>query len=1103
MKTLPAASAPLPDNPSLRELFEHVTQTHIGYRSIPESDLAALSQDEFPVGSTGPFPRNIGGTGERSDIGIVPTWDVMSIVSDDPRALRYSANVSKIAAWMPIHHTDKKTGKLVRYRDFPRASIKGGDPGGLDGINIEPNPHGWVIDGVQHEPHFLFVPFLDAFRKKDVATCRRLLRELQAYTTYNYLLLPYSGRGFQRGIFASQMSIADLRGSGWGNLTQFQTLAAMTLLARLDPTYRDDPLLPDITNSVQWNIKWAAETFLLDTPVFNDDAWGGIYYDLPNGRMKNSLTVFTNTNLYSKSDGYVRIGAFGQHFFSQSFQFAFGMAKAGVLPIDATSMDYLRKVALACGRFSVRLCGDGKDGNVDYRRGVHQYDIAVGWVAQDGYPRFFSSDAEINKANFDPLGPLPNDRDVRYHDTNRPLDFIQDGYMAMYMPTLAMAVRDGVDGAQAAWDRFVGSTTFERSRGHWPSTSGGISLKYAYAPAGFWIDDTVARRQGPSAAPALPPRPLPVPSGPSLPPAPRPVSSATPGAVTVQPVAFAAAAPSVARPSAPRARYLANDPLVIPPKGHFRTVPLAALLKLPDCYASGNVGDPMKTNMQNWSDGAVVVTGTGKASMVVTGAGHEASATVPNIQGNVVLDLAIGEPGRLRWANAPLKPASSSQVSSDYRVMANGMRYNGHAYQTVDAIPEAWGLGKHLVFRWMQNQYDGPGKGPGTIPCIYDISKDTENEFMLFDEPISYDKVPRGRPSYGSYYLMGCRDDRRRGFWGCAPVGGNDATMFVKPFRDSAGRLRATIEYWPAIAGNSSKALFHVTSEDLLVCISGSDFRGDAQVARFAGLTIMSPGATPKDARSFTRAYKPEPGRFFPNLGGNANLPQRQIESFKIANPGNGYRVGDVVTTRTASGKVPGINGNAQPTSGNLVGRPARLRVTSVNGSGGITGLEFTTTLYAPGGPGTPGYPYPDSGTFSSSSGYIPDSYVTFVVDGPGSPDTGRGATIDAHVVEAAVSLEVEKLGLEWVESRKAAYGSLMNRQTGTSTMIKLAMPDKPSEGDWVMKALTVTHDPSDTRGDVELVNPINGDYRKTRYLPGALRPAGSVTRTARSIRRS
>lgn len=1112
MKTLPAV-APLPDNPSLREVFEHVTQTHLGYRTVPESDLAPLPQTAFPPGSYGPIPRDTSGTGESPHIGMIPAWDAVAVISGDPRAARYVDNVSKLAQTMPIHYTDKKTGKPPLFSAFPKASYNG-DPGSLDGLNMPANPHRWGVD-LQHEPHFLFVPYLEAWRNKDVTTCRRILGDMQAFVIHNYLLMPHTGRGFQRGIFATQMSINDLRGSGWGNLTQFQTMAAMTLHARLDPTYRDDPLLPEITNSVQWNLKWAAETFLLDTPVFDDDAWGGPYYDLPNGRLKNRLTVFTNTNLYNKGDGYVRIGAFQQHFFSQSFQFAYGLAKAGYLPIDATSMEYLRKVALACGRFAVRLCGDGRNGSVDYRRGAHQYDIAVGWVADDKYPRFFSSDAEINKANFDALGPMPNDKEIRYHDGNTLVDYIQDGYAADIMPVLAMAVRDGVDGAQAAWDRFVGSATFQRSRGYWPSTPAGIAVKYAYAPAGFWIDEAAVVRKAPAGTTSSPERSLPVSIAIGLPPTPLPVTKA-PSPASPQPVATASPEPAAAaipspvavpgpppiaepspppiaapspppipaRATAPRARYIANDALVIPPKGHFRTVPLAALLKLPECYSGGGLGDPLKTNMENWSDGALVVTGPGKASMVVTGAGHEAGAMVPNIQGNVVLDLEIDRPGKLRWANAPLKPAASGNPGTDYRVMANGMRYNGHAYQTIEAIPEDWGLGRNLMFRWMQNQYDGTGKGEGTIPCIYDVSKDTQNEFLLFDEPISYDKVSRGRRSFGSYYLMSCRDDHRRGFWGCAPAGGNDSIMFVKPFRDGAGRLRATLEYWPTIAGNSGQALFHVPGHDLVVCVAGADFRGDGQVSRFAGLTILSPGATPGAARIVDRAYVPEAGRFFPNLGGNANVQQRQIEDFRIANPGNGYRVGDVVTIRTASGKVPGINGNAQPTSGNLVGRPARLRITSIDRSGGITGLAFTATAYAPGGPGTTGYAYPDNGSFYTSSGYIPDSVVSFIVDGAGSPDTGRGAVIDAHVVEAAVTLEVEKLGLEWVESRKAAYGSLLNRQTGKSLMVKLSMPKNPTTDDWIMKALVVAHDPSDVRGDPELVNAINGDYRKTRYMP-------------------
>ena len=64
-------------------------------------------------------------TGGRADIGPLPQWAAMHLLSMDPRAIEATLKVGDLAGSWPIHYRDKKTGRPVSLDDFPYMTLLG------------------------------------------------------------------------------------------------------------------------------------------------------------------------------------------------------------------------------------------------------------------------------------------------------------------------------------------------------------------------------------------------------------------------------------------------------------------------------------------------------------------------------------------------------------------------------------------------------------------------------------------------------------------------------------------------------------------------------------------------------------------------------------------------------------------------------------------------------------------------------------------------------------------------------------------------------------------------------------------------------------------
>lgn len=115
----------------------------------------ALLQKEFPT------------TGARSDIGPLPRWTALFLLSQDERLREVMLANGDAAAAVPVHYRDEKTGQVIDVVTNPTASVYTGQttPAVVNGDTI------WTPD-TAHQASFVYVPYLisgDAFYLEEMA----------------------------------------------------------------------------------------------------------------------------------------------------------------------------------------------------------------------------------------------------------------------------------------------------------------------------------------------------------------------------------------------------------------------------------------------------------------------------------------------------------------------------------------------------------------------------------------------------------------------------------------------------------------------------------------------------------------------------------------------------------------------------------------------------------------------------------------------------------------------------------------------------------------------------------------------------------------------
>lgn len=215
---------------------------------VPESILAGLGADwtgaKIQLMNVGELTAYMPSTGGRIEIGPLPGWAVIYLLTQDPRAAAVTYGTADLAGTWGIHYRDKNTGRPVSLDDYPYMTLLG-RPGdtvnpGTGRSEAFPDCSGdcdspFVPDSA-HQPSLAYLPYVltgDAY----------YLDELHFWANYNMLQHNPYYREFAQGLIKPDQ----IRGQAW-------SLRELGYAAYITPDAH--PLKTYFVGKLNYNIAW-------------------------------------------------------------------------------------------------------------------------------------------------------------------------------------------------------------------------------------------------------------------------------------------------------------------------------------------------------------------------------------------------------------------------------------------------------------------------------------------------------------------------------------------------------------------------------------------------------------------------------------------------------------------------------------------------------------------------------------------------------------------------------------------------------------------------------------------------------------------------------
>jgi hypothetical protein len=228
---------------------------------VSEKALATLAAkfsgpEAEPMG-VGAASRAMPNTGGRNDIGLLPGWAAMYLLSMDERAKEVTLGTADRAGSWSTHYRDKRTGLPISLVDYPYMTLLGnpGDTrnpqtGKLEAFPRCPKP---VCDSPYkhdsaHQPAFAYLPYL-------VTGDQYYLEELQFWAMFNVFSTNPGYRKHVQGLVMPHQ----VRGQAW-------SLRTLGEAAYITPD--NHPLKNDLAALVKSNLDWYNATYT-DNPSAN------------------------------------------------------------------------------------------------------------------------------------------------------------------------------------------------------------------------------------------------------------------------------------------------------------------------------------------------------------------------------------------------------------------------------------------------------------------------------------------------------------------------------------------------------------------------------------------------------------------------------------------------------------------------------------------------------------------------------------------------------------------------------------------------------------------------------------------------------------------
>ncbi|MBA4260891.1 MAG: hypothetical protein C0443_02390 [Comamonadaceae bacterium] len=186
----------------------------------------ALLQHDFP------------GTGGRPEIGPLPMWTAMYLITQDNRARASMMAVADAAASVPIHYRDEKTDQPMDVENNPNVTVRFGTSSPAIPKASSSTP--WTPD-TAHQGSFAYIPYLitgDAF----------YLDETLFWATYNMISLDPSYRAYAQGIVHEH----ETRSQAW---------ALRSLGEAAFATPDSHPMKNHFTSRLNNNLQWYANHY--------------------------------------------------------------------------------------------------------------------------------------------------------------------------------------------------------------------------------------------------------------------------------------------------------------------------------------------------------------------------------------------------------------------------------------------------------------------------------------------------------------------------------------------------------------------------------------------------------------------------------------------------------------------------------------------------------------------------------------------------------------------------------------------------------------------------------------------------------------------------
>jgi hypothetical protein len=214
---------------------------------ITETALTSWA-NRWNTAKTGPMQPGVAtaympATGGRSDIGPMPAWNAVYLMSMDQRAKNIATGMSDHAGGWPVHYRNKATGRPVTLADFPYMTILAGgaetkNPATGKWESFPTCSNCWtpMHPDTSHQPAFSYVPYLttgDYYH----------LEELQFWANWSSFYGPPAYREWGKGLVKSDQ----IRAQAW-------TLRTLAEAAYITPD--NDPQKANFTAMVNNNIDW-------------------------------------------------------------------------------------------------------------------------------------------------------------------------------------------------------------------------------------------------------------------------------------------------------------------------------------------------------------------------------------------------------------------------------------------------------------------------------------------------------------------------------------------------------------------------------------------------------------------------------------------------------------------------------------------------------------------------------------------------------------------------------------------------------------------------------------------------------------------------------